>query len=161
MTTSRTKKSNRPLILAIIVILSLAGIFLLYNKFQPQKQAITDDQELSWEPEDKAFPAENLQDSQPIAQGTKPPAPSIAAIKQPAINPEKKQPCQETAQELKQFLGQLSSQNYIEAYELPEGLSEHLNSIIIKLLNNPPIITSESDDMYTILKNSAHFYRIL
>jgi len=69
--------------------------------------------------------------------------------------------CKRDAMGIQAFMRELNGRDYIKSYDLPEGISRHLNQIAIKLLNNPPIITDDSTDMYTILKNSAHLYHIL
>ncbi len=69
--------------------------------------------------------------------------------------------CKKVGDRISLFLSPLSEQEYIEAYEISENISDYLNKIIIKLLNNPPIITSESNDFLSILENAAHFYRVL
>ncbi len=102
------------------------------------------------------------------------PAKPPELVNQPADTPEISQPapvsqeekpsltpCQQTAEDIKSFYNHLAEQEYIKAYELDEPIADHINKIVIKLLNNPPVVTSETSDFFTLLKNTAHFYRIL
>ncbi|MFW8600252.1 hypothetical protein ACOHYD_02060 [Desulfobacterota bacterium M19] len=70
-------------------------------------------------------------------------------------------PCEMTSADIDTFFKHLEKQEYIKAYELHEPIAVHLNKILIKLLNNPPIVAGESNNLLTVLKNTAHFYRIL
>ncbi|NOX25853.1 MAG: hypothetical protein GXP59_07045, partial [Deltaproteobacteria bacterium] len=70
-------------------------------------------------------------------------------------------PCQKTAAAIKAFYHHLAGQEYIKAYELHEPVGDHINKIIIKLLNNPPVVAATSNDFFSLLKNTAHFYRVL
>ncbi len=81
----------------------------------------------------------------------------------PVQTPAKKEltPCEMTSADIDTFFKHLEKQEYIKAYELHEPIAVHLNKILIKLLNNPPIVAGETNSLFTVLKNTAHFYRIL
>lgn len=68
--------------------------------------------------------------------------------------------CSQPEQRLKTFYTHLDNQAYMESYHLTSSSQDHFIDLIQKLLANPPEITRESDDLYTILKNTAHFFRI-
>ncbi|MDD3816155.1 MAG: hypothetical protein PHZ02_16090 [Desulfocapsaceae bacterium] len=59
------------------------------------------------------------------------------------------------------FYQNLDQQEYIKAHHLDTTSRIYLTNLLQKILDNPPIVTRETDDLLTILKNSAHFYRIL
>lgn len=59
------------------------------------------------------------------------------------------------------FYRHLDSQEYIKSRQLDGGSKAYLNGLIDKALLNPPVVLRETDDLLTILKNSAHFFRIL
>lgn len=69
-------------------------------------------------------------------------------------------PCQPPENRLHAFFSTLDDQAYMAQYNLSTGSEQHFTALIQKLLNNPPQVTRESDDLYTILKNTAHFFRI-
>ena len=68
--------------------------------------------------------------------------------------------CSEPEKQLDLFYSHLDKQPYIQAYNLQESSEVHFEKLIQKLLANPPKVTRESDDLYTILRNTAHFFRI-
>lgn len=68
--------------------------------------------------------------------------------------------CSAPTDRLDAFYKHLDKQPYIQAYNLQEPSEQHFEKLIDKLLANPPKVTRESDDLYTILRNTAHFFRI-
>ncbi len=68
--------------------------------------------------------------------------------------------CSKPEKQLDLFYSHLDKQPYIQAYNLQERSEVHFGKLIQKLLANPPKVTRESDDLYTILRNTAHFFRI-
>lgn len=59
------------------------------------------------------------------------------------------------------FYAHLDQQPYMQAFSLPEPSRIYFSKLIAKLLNNPPVVTRETDDLYTLLRNTAHFFRVL
>lgn len=59
------------------------------------------------------------------------------------------------------FFNHLDNQEYIKAYTQTEPTQQHLSRIITKILDNPPVNEKETADLLTVLKNAAHFFRIL
>ncbi|MFH2124178.1 MAG: hypothetical protein ABIJ50_11945 [Pseudomonadota bacterium] len=59
------------------------------------------------------------------------------------------------------FYQNLDQQKYIKAHHLETTSLIYITSLLQKILDNPPVVTRETDDLLTILKNSAHFFRIL
>lgn len=59
------------------------------------------------------------------------------------------------------FYHSLDQQQYIRAHRLATPSPIYLSGLIQKVVDNPPVVIRETDDLYTILKNSAHFFRIL
>ncbi len=68
--------------------------------------------------------------------------------------------CTEPEKQLDAFYAHLDKQPYVQAYNLQKNSEIHFDKLIGKLLDNPPKVTRESDDLYTILRNTAHFFRI-
>lgn len=63
--------------------------------------------------------------------------------------------------ELNQFYGHLDEQPYMKDFKLKEPSRDHFSKLIQKVVDNPPVVTRETDDLFTLLKNTAHFFRIL
>jgi hypothetical protein len=59
------------------------------------------------------------------------------------------------------FFRHLDQQDYIIDYQLQGGSRKHFSRTLKKVFANPPIVTREADDLFSILKNMSHFYRIL
>lgn len=69
--------------------------------------------------------------------------------------------CQKISDDLQLFFKHLDNQEYITAYTQKEPIQKHLTSIITKVLDTPPINEKETADLLTVIKNAAHFFRIL
>jgi hypothetical protein len=75
--------------------------------------------------------------------------------------PEQPNECLQTADKILLFFEHLDSQNYIREYSMKGSTRDHMNGIIKKLLANPPVVVRETDDLFAILNNMAHFFRVL
>lgn len=64
-------------------------------------------------------------------------------------------------QTLNNFYKHLDQQSYMKEFKLKEPSRIHFSNLLQKLINNPPVVTNETDDLYTLLKNTAHFFRII
>ena len=76
-------------------------------------------------------------------------------------DPEKPDECLQAADNILLFFEHLDRQNYIRAYNLKGSTRDHVNGIIKKLIANPPVVVRETDDLFAILNNMAHFFRVL
>ena len=75
--------------------------------------------------------------------------------------PEQPNECLQTADKIILFFEHLDSQNYIREYSMKGSTRDHMNGIIKKLIANPPVVVRETDDLFAILNNMAHFFRVL
>lgn len=55
----------------------------------------------------------------------------------------------------------LDEKEYIQQVLLTETSKERFKNILQRLIKSPPIIAGESDDLYNLLQNTAHFFRTL
>jgi hypothetical protein len=69
--------------------------------------------------------------------------------------------CVTKSQTIHQFYKHLDGQNYIEPHNLSPNSEVYFTKLIQNLLDNPPVVSGETDDLYTILQNTAHFFRII
>ncbi len=90
---------------------------------------------------------------------TDPPTPLPELTLKPQVT-EEISICDKPTRQLDEFYKHLDKQPYIASFELSGSSQNHFTALIKKLLANPPQVTRESDDLYTILKNTAHFFRI-
>jgi hypothetical protein len=69
--------------------------------------------------------------------------------------------CLQTADKILLFFEHLDRQNYIREYALKGSTLDQFRGIINKLIANPPVVVRETDDLFAILNNMAHFFRVL
>lgn len=67
----------------------------------------------------------------------------------------------QAAEKIKAFYQYLDQQKYIQARHLDAPSLIYTTRLIQKLVDAPPIVTRETDELSTILKNSTHLFRIL
>jgi hypothetical protein len=87
-------------------------------------------------------------------------APETVAISSEAPTINKATSCNKPTQQLNDFYRHLDKQPYMADYGLSTSSQKHFTALVKKLLANPPQVARESDDLYTILKNTAHFFRV-
>lgn len=157
------KRSSTPLItfliivLAVILYLSWSFIsgnipWLQSNKDEAPKITWLTEETKQTEPEQQVetLPSAETQD-QSIHLGS-----DIIEKKS-----EKPDECLQTADKILLFFEHLDRQNYIREYNLKGSSRDHLKGIINKLVANPPVVVRETDDLFAILNNMAHFFRVL
>ena len=76
-------------------------------------------------------------------------------------SPEPPNECLQTADKILLFFEHLDRQNYIKEYPIKGSSRDHMNGIINKLMANPPVVVRETDDLFAILSNMAHFFQVL
>lgn len=69
--------------------------------------------------------------------------------------------CEKLDAEIQKFFNYLDKQQYIAEYNFTGNSEAHFKQLTDKLLTNPPIVVRETDSLFTILTNTAHFYRVL
>ncbi len=156
--TSRTIQTKRPR-LALIILLLIAAIALFFLKNSPFNNKIDKDSassESSTSQLPSAAPEQTVFSTANSVQTGNEVVPVTPAAPPPAIDP-----CQTVSDDLRLFFQHLDSQEYIKAYDLNKPIQNVLSDIIAKLLSNPPVNVNEKADIVTVVKNSAHLYRIL
>lgn len=63
--------------------------------------------------------------------------------------------------EINSFYTHLDQQSYIENLDLTEPSQVYFSKLLQKVASNPPVVHGETDDLFTLLQNTAHFFRIL
>lgn len=63
--------------------------------------------------------------------------------------------------EIEQFYVHLDQQNYLRGFGIEEKSRPYLSKLMQKLADNPPVVLRETDNLYTLLKNSSHFFRVV
>ena len=68
---------------------------------------------------------------------------------------------QQAVEQLNAFYKNLDAQPWMKQFQTDETSRQHFSRLIQKLIDNPPVVVRETDDLYTLLKNTAHFFRVL
>ncbi|MCP4343242.1 MAG: hypothetical protein GY799_31305 [Desulfobulbaceae bacterium] len=68
---------------------------------------------------------------------------------------------QDLIKEINSFYTHLDQQPYMQGFGLKESSKLHFSKLLQKLVNNPPVVIRETDDLFTLLQNTAHFFRII
>lgn len=161
---SQKNKKNSPLKIGLIILFLLISLYLVWSYIagdllikpsDPDKEA-----KITWlQKEQQDIPASE----QKLVPGQIEPPP-LLSMKQGQEEPSPQTPeneCKQTADKIKLFFEHLDTQDYLKGYRLKGTSLEHFNRLISKLIANPPIIVRETDDLFAILTNMAHLYRVL
>ncbi len=148
---SINNKSPLPIVLAIIIVTILAGGGWYFFSQQKPKPIVVSEPapevpvELPQEPEPAVI--------EPSVEPA-PPEPKIEVVQE-------KTECEKVSEGIKKYFSYLDKQEYIAARKFAIGSQDHFSRLIDKLIAKPPIISRETESLHSILKNTAHFYRIL
>lgn len=69
--------------------------------------------------------------------------------------------CKPAIRTIKDFYSHLDQQEYLKPYQLDKQSEQYFSALLQKVVDNPPIVSGETDDLFNILKNTAHFFRIV
>jgi len=69
--------------------------------------------------------------------------------------------CSQAAGSLRSFVDSLEKKDYIKEFKLKQPLRKHLDGLKDKLAAKPPAVVRETDDLYTVISNTAHFFRVI
>jgi hypothetical protein len=150
-------------ILLLLAVSVIGALFLNWNAltgllFHDQARQ---DKQVSTEPTSQPMPeSEQLAASQPLSPDNLAGSAAPEAEPLPSIDFRGK-PCLDLDKLIQDYFSQLDRQDFMTRYALKESSYEHFRQMIASLLANPPIVARETDSLFTILTNTAHFYRIL
>ncbi|MFC1816104.1 hypothetical protein ACFL0M_09210 [Thermodesulfobacteriota bacterium] len=77
------------------------------------------------------------------------------------IFPGQKINCDELEGQIAAFYRYLDQKDYIKTYKLEKGTSELFQEMIMQLSEKLPVVIFETKDIFTLIRNMAHFYRVL
>ncbi len=165
------KKSKAPVFFWILCLAAImVGAFFLFqdelkNKFS---QIPRGKEQLAWEKKITTLEQEiatKEDESEPVTKASPnltEPEPFSPEFSEPKIQiPESPSEAELLADELLAFLNHLDSKNYFHTNQYKEKSLAHFKAVLSKLFANPPIITREVDDLFNIMNNMAHFFRVL
>ena len=59
------------------------------------------------------------------------------------------------------FFSYMDNQEYVQSYKFKEGTYHQYQIALKNLSSTPPIVTGETSSLYNIVRNVAHFYRVM
>lgn len=69
--------------------------------------------------------------------------------------------CVDLNQQMESLFVYLDGRDYMAGYALPDGSYAHFSELIDQLWAQPPVVERETDNLLRVLKNSAHFFRVM
>jgi len=66
-----------------------------------------------------------------------------------------------TDRKVREFFAYLDGKDYIKAYRLEGGTGEAFRGIVERLAQHPPVVSAELKDPFLLIRNLAHFYRVM
>jgi hypothetical protein len=170
----RKKRSTRAMYLSLflLLVIAAAAFFLWFQKdprlaFDNLRQKTGVETTLQEQPAD---------DGSASGQGKESTADSSLTIDEVTVIPDSTedeskegeedetqatQTCARETAKIESFYSHLDQQPYMQTFNLPQPSKEYFTSLIHRLAAQPPVVTRETDDLFTILKNTAHFFRII
>ena len=155
------RRATRPII-ATLIILSVVGLFVGWGYYTGKFSMKTGQQQGTPEIpqlENKAYEKEGPGEKILPGQASESNLPATAENTVTTLT--KEEECRQTADKIRQFFEHLDRQDYIQEYPIKGSTLEYFNSIVSKLLTNPPVVARETDDLFAILNNMSHFFRVL
>jgi hypothetical protein len=147
----------------VVILLTAGGLWFLFTRNSPEQSAqkpsnareIPTFSAPTTEPSAAAPAAENdlkLETAgNTLEQSTPAPSPLSASKDNIPV----------ASDQIKNFYRHLDQQKYIQARHLNAPSQVYFTTLIQKLLDTPPVVIRETDDLLTILKNNTHFFKIL
>ena len=167
--------STQPVFIIFLVLLLFivmgAGIFFLMAPEKPADSILSSEPQeialnqsgpeektgttLESEDEGQALPEVDQTETQHVDE------PGLTGPIVPDETDDQVKECTQLAAKLQGFFSHIDTKEYINPFELIEPSQSYFTSLAYRLLDNPPVVSRESDDLYTILKNMAHFFRVI
>lgn len=172
MANGRRRIRNTPnsvviLLGGIVVALIAVGAFFLFSngrEMAVNPEAGVAEQKLPGTTPPAGEGAVNVQGQAVVAREERGEGEAVVAMEQ-AMESLHQKPVEDTCRrlqaELNTFFQRLDRQDYIAAYKLADGTAGHFTDLAGKLFADPPVVARETDSLTAILKNVAHFYRVL
>jgi hypothetical protein len=88
--------------------------------------------------------------------------PTVFGTSAPSKNEDKlPADCEKVTSQLESFFQYLDSQSYVADREIEGGSAGFFRDCAARLLADPPVNVAEMQDMFRLVKNVTHFYRVL
>ncbi len=153
---------NRFLIVAFLLLLTINAAAWFYFIQQPKNGQRQDSRQSTLQSKQAAVIGQTTHPDNATAQKQNiTPAKKKLSPDKPLDPTDPEQQCKALGNRLSAFFDHLDQTPYIKEFNLDKPAEEYFKALTTKLLTNPPTVTRESDDLYTILTNTAHFFRTI
>lgn len=154
------KKSPLAIILALLALALLLGSLLWKFALTPKEPAVSFTPPPALSPGgEQSAPIRPDYGALPAPAPALPPSYADQGLAQPTTPAEDE--CAIIGRRLSEFFQQLDQRDFIRSRRLADGSRVHIGRLIDRLLANPPVVSGETDSLFAILNNTAHFFRIL
>lgn len=155
------KKKISPLAIILIVVLTIILAYWGWHTFTDQEElavVVTEQEPVAEQITDPEVVKPDIAIVQPLIKDAEQ---VVLDIEKQAVQDPMAAACRELIKQITLFFEHLDQQQYIAVRELKGGSLNHFTKLADKLLASPPVVTSETANLFTILNNMTHFYRIL
>ena len=160
----RPPKSSSGPAITILVIVLIGALYLGWSYLtgnipwqQPSKETSP---KISWL-EKKSEVPETVEQVDTVKPGEEEQASLHLSPGENQPSPEPPNECLQTADKILLFFEHLDRQAYIKEFSIKGSTHDHINGIINKLIATPPVVVRETDDLFAILNNMAHLFKVL
>ena len=160
----RPPKSSSGPAITILVIVLIGALYLGWSYLtgnipwqQPSKETSP---KISWL-EKKIEAPETVEQADPVKPGEEEQGSLHLSPGEQQPSPEPPNECLQTADKILLFFEHLDRQAYIKEFPIKGSTLDHINGSINKLLATPPVVVRETDDLFAILNNMAHLFKVL
>lgn len=154
------KKKTIVLIPVVLVILALVFFFGRSYFFPGGKALINEDTPKMLENKESDVQTLALEKTPPPVTAKEEKSPEQdASLRKPLKV--KKSDYEKVLDDVRIFFDYLDQQDYVRSFKIKDGTYEHSKKLIARLAANPPVVSGETKDLFTILRNMAHFFRTL
>ncbi|MHB8788744.1 MAG: hypothetical protein ACYDBT_02560 [Desulfobulbaceae bacterium] len=155
---SRSRRATFFLVTLLILGLAGAGLYLFTSRDERSTSGGTRQEEI--QPAQPALKTAQEEATTRILEAAteEETAPGTDSLAGDAVQQDQ---CAVLAKSLHGFFQHVDQQEYLAPFSLNSSSQAHFIALANKLLANPPVVSREADDLYTILQNMAHFFRVI
>jgi hypothetical protein len=160
------KKNTVVVLLSIIIIAAASALYFSRTTIVDTiSRPAVEEEKKAWQQKTKQLEGEVSSLKEEI-QKTEPEIPreklqDVFGAAPAAENGENAGSCEEAKAGALKFFSYLDQRGYLKALSLEGSADEQYRKIIALLENNRPLISGETQDLYTLMRNISFFYRIL
>lgn len=156
-------------IVTVVLVLVALGCLAYYQFMVWHPQALEEVREkkrVTWEEKTSKLQKEivQLQDDIKKHETSLPEGKLVDAFGEKPVLPSeviKEVDCEELKRQILTFFSYLDKKEYVKSYNWKGGVYEWTQRAVSKLSRERPVVSGETTDIYGLVKNMAHFYRML